>query len=115
MPNLVTYLHVRLNLNIAEDAEIYGNLTKLPEGERSRTVRVALLTYFKGEITAEKRRTKRTKIRQDESKPRIKNNTVPDMTSHAATDEKCENMNQMPQIINESARSALDEMLDLIE
>ncbi len=115
MPNLVTYLHVRLNLNIAEDAEIYRNLTKLPEGERSRTVRVALLTYFQGEITAGARRTKRTKIRQAESKPGTKNNTVPDMTTQAATDEKCENMNQTPQITNESARSALDEMLDLIE
>jgi len=115
VPNLVTYLHVRLNLNIAEDAEIYTNLTKLPEGERSKTVRVALLTYFKGEITAGERRTKRTKIRQAESKPRIKNNTVPDMTPQAATDEKCDNMKQTPQINNESARSALDEMLDLIE
>jgi hypothetical protein len=115
VPNLVTYLHVRLNLNIAEDAEIYRNLTKLPEGERSRTVRVALLTYFKGEITAGDRGTKRTKIRRAESKPRTKNITVPDMAPQAATDEKCENMNQTPQINNESARSALDEMLDLIE
>ncbi len=115
MPNLVTYLHVRLNLNIAEDAEIYRNITELPEGERSRTVRVALLTYFKGKITTGERRTKRTKIRQAKSKPRIKKNTGPDMTPQAAPDEKCENMNQTTQIINASARSAIDEMLDLIE
>ena len=85
MPNLVAYLHVRLNLNIPEDAEIYRNLTKLPEGERSRMVRIALLAYFKGEVTSGERRTKRTKIRQVEPEPRGRIKAVPAIKQEAAT------------------------------
>jgi hypothetical protein len=120
MPNLVAYLHVRLNLNMAEDAEIYRNLTRLPVGERSRMVRVALLAYFKGEITAgEKRNTKRAKTRQVEAhnrEPRVRTKTVPDMTPDAAMEGKPDITNDGPQTTTKKdSGAALNDLLDLIQ
>lgn len=120
VPNLVSFLHVRLNLNVAEDAEIYRNLTKLPEGERSRTVRVALLAYFKGEITVrERRNTKRPKIRQVQShnrEPEVRTKTGPNMTFNQAMEAKPDITNDGPQTTKKKdSGAALTDLLDLIQ
>lgn len=119
VPNLVSFLHVRLNLNVAEDAEIYRNLTKLPEGERSRTIRVALLAYFKGEITGgERRNTKRSKIRQVQShnrEPQV-TKTGPSMTFNPAMEAKPDITNDGPQTTTKKdSGAALTDLLDLIQ
>jgi len=112
MPNLVAYLHVRLNLNIAEDAEIYQSLTKLPEGERSRMVRIALLAYFKGSFVSGERRTKRTKTRQAEIEPAERPRPIPSISPQPTPVAS----NQESQTTTKnSSEAALSEMLDLIQ
>ncbi len=114
MPNLVAYLHVRLNLNITEDAEIYRNLTKLPEGDRSRMVRTALLEYFKGEISGKERRTKRTKVSQVDPGSRTKEQIVPAVKQEEVTAGAIDNELQ-PTKTKKDLGAALSDMLDLIK
>jgi hypothetical protein len=114
MPNLVAYLHVRLNLNRAEDAEIYRNLGKLPEGERSKKVRIALLAYFKGEISGGGRKSKRMKLRQIEPEPRTTTQTVPAMTQGETTAGVIDD-NNTSHPAKDDSEEALSDMLDLIQ
>ena len=113
MPNLVAYLQVRLNLKRAEDEEIYRNLTKMPEGERSRMVRVALLAYFKGEITGEERRAKRAKIRQAEIGPGERTRAIPAIVAEAA--QGAIDHESQPTTTKKDSGAALNDMLDLIQ
>lgn len=113
MPNLVAYLHVRLNLNIAEDAEIYRNLRKLPEGERSRTVRAALQAYFKGSIASGERRTKRTKIRQAEIEQAERSKPIPAISPKSAP--VASDQESQPTTTKKDSEAALSEMLELIQ
>lgn len=112
MPNLVAYLHVRLNLNIAEDAEIYRYLTKLPEGERSRMVRAALLAHFKGSIASGERRTKRTKIRQAEIEPAERSKLIPSISPAPA---RVVSDQEAQPTTKRDSDAALSEMLNLIQ
>ena len=66
MPNL-SFLHVSLNRDTPEGREIYDNLAKIPDRQRSMVVRAALLAYFRGEGDGEKRSRKaRTKPAEPE-------------------------------------------------
>jgi hypothetical protein len=114
MPNLVAYLHVRLNLNRAEDAEIYQNLGKLPEGERSKMIRIALLAYFKGELGGRERKSKRMKVRQVEPEPRARTQTVPAMKQEEAAAGVIDD-NKTSHPAKEDSEEALSDMLDLIQ
>ncbi len=114
MPNLVAYLHVRLNLNIAEDAEIHRNITRLPEGERSRTIRVALLAYFKGESAGRGKIAKRTMSKHAAfSEPGSRTKTVSSAKTEEAAGVLSGNNESHPTI--KDSGTALDNMLDLIQ
>lgn len=68
-PSPVTYFQLRLNLCTADDKEIYDHLQKIPGRQRSTTVKVALLAYFRGRGAGTQERRPRPKLKPHDRPP----------------------------------------------